>query len=146
MKVESPVKLPAASVPSKCEGVSFDALQEWIDVHSEELSFDKWILAKLEETCMDSSRFDVLLEDLQWRIDKAAFDKTALTTWFYKQTAENVKAKNPEVDSLVDFALYLNEEYKVAKEAGTIESTFEYEGTVPSGPESCGKITEPFVK
>ena len=43
MKLESPIKLPVASVPSKCEDVSLDALTELIENHSDQLSFEKWL-------------------------------------------------------------------------------------------------------
>ena len=144
MKVESPVTLPVDSVPSKCEDLSLDALAEFIEFHSNQLSFEKWVQARLEETCMVSTQYDVLLDDLQYRIDKAKFDKTALTTWFYKQTGEAIKEHNPEIDDLVDYALYLRTRFNEAVADGTFVSEFKYEGEIPSKPEGCGAIVKPF--
>ena len=55
-------------------------------------------------------------------------------------------AKDPEIDSLVKYALYLNDAYRAAVEAGTIESDFMYEGTIPTAPDSCKSVTDPLVE
>ena len=89
---------------------------------------------------MDPSQFDIVMADLQDRIDKAKFDKTALTTWFYLQTGESIKELTPDIDSLVDYALYLRKMFNDAVADGSFVPTYEYEGTIPTTPEGCSAI------
>ena len=55
-------------------------------------------------------------------------------------------AKNPEITDLVGYALYLNKAYQDAVDAGTIDSDWMYEGTIPTAPDSCKSVTDPLVE
>ena len=86
-KVESEIKLPSDSVPEKCaDSVSYEDLDTVIKLNSENLSFEKWLEGRLLKACGSAEAdFDTVLDDLQEKIEQAEFDKTEITTVFYKE-------------------------------------------------------------
>ena len=139
--VDSGIVRPSDEVPSKCaeQGVSYEDLNGRIDLVSDLLSFEEWLVGRLGESCGESGRqFREVIAGMQVDIDNLVIEKTNLVNTFFGDFGGD--------SDLLTYASDLDAAYQAAKEAGEIESNFSTVSqiVVPESPDTCFSITNPL--